>query len=416
MWVRGMVLGLLAGCAPVQLQIIPLDTDGADTSEPVVDNVAPVADAGEDVRVPVGTPLEWAPSGSYDPDGDALTYQWQVIEAPEGSRATARTRPDGRVAFDPDVVGFFTLGLTVDDGRGGTDADQVDVESVDTWALGGGRPSPGHVYMLGSIADECDRGLSELGTDPLAVVGLDCRAEREQTFVQLDATVWWYDGRSAREMACDGPCTVRRADRYPSGDLVENDPEVELPCARSSEVLFGPGHSLARCVGDADTWVGPRGAYASPRWQPFALGVGDLVLVRGVAGSNRDEIGVLDLSIGEVVPTDPALSWQFLRAWRSFEDGFRVAAYDNRERTTLVEVSADGQVVNAGSYTALPEDITVLIGSRLDSAGNLFLPVRADGRFQIVKSEVDGGIESAHDDARSPLVRIAGGGELVTGR
>ncbi len=90
-------------------------------------NRPPSADAGDDETVEctaaLRTPVELDGSGSSDPDGDPLAYEW--------------TFDDGGRVFGvaPTVLlplGTYPVTLTVDDGRGGSDSDEVVVSVADT--------------------------------------------------------------------------------------------------------------------------------------------------------------------------------------------------------------------------------------------------------------------------------------------
>jgi hypothetical protein len=93
-------------------------------------NQAPTANAGPDQTVeataPAGTPVTLDGSASTDPDLDTLTYLWK-----EGDTVLA-----GPVTTAQSVVtlslGTHVITLTVDDGNGGTDTDDVQVVVQDT--------------------------------------------------------------------------------------------------------------------------------------------------------------------------------------------------------------------------------------------------------------------------------------------
>lgn len=82
------------------------------------DDRPPVADAGVSRTLP---PCEsdlfvLDGTGSYDADGDSLTYEWGVFAAPAGSLAALVGETSARPTFSPDVAGTYTFWLEVDDG------------------------------------------------------------------------------------------------------------------------------------------------------------------------------------------------------------------------------------------------------------------------------------------------------------
>jgi len=103
-------------------------SDGAHYSEPDIcaisvasTNRAPIADAGDtiDLGACADNPIALDGNGSYDLDGDALTYQWALIEAPAGSTATDANLSDSTAAapsFTWDLTGSYTFQLQVYDG------------------------------------------------------------------------------------------------------------------------------------------------------------------------------------------------------------------------------------------------------------------------------------------------------------
>ena len=96
----------------------------------------PLADAGLDQSVEQGTTVLLDGSGSRDPDGRIVEYEWR-IETPSGSVVSPRNRTAARTTFVADSNGRYVVTLTVTDDAGGVASDSlyVDVES-------GATPSP----------------------------------------------------------------------------------------------------------------------------------------------------------------------------------------------------------------------------------------------------------------------------------
>lgn len=84
-------------------------------------NRLPEADAGESEELPFCTdnPLQLNAWGSYDLDGDALTYQWSVVAVPTGSTVSEASFSDITSA-EPlvswDLAGTYSFELQVNDG------------------------------------------------------------------------------------------------------------------------------------------------------------------------------------------------------------------------------------------------------------------------------------------------------------
>jgi len=102
----------------------------ADQVEISSDNMAPTAAAGDDRLVVVGSSLWLDGSGSSDPEADALTYDWAIASAPEGSSAAIST-PDMQTAgLTPDVEGVYQVTLTVSDFLGAGTPDTVEITAT----------------------------------------------------------------------------------------------------------------------------------------------------------------------------------------------------------------------------------------------------------------------------------------------
>jgi hypothetical protein len=89
-------------------------------------NQAPVARAGDDTAVTVGTIVELDGSASRDPDGDQITYAW-TLTTPAGSSASLNSIIAAGPSFNADVEGVYVATLTVSDGQLASDPDEVRV-------------------------------------------------------------------------------------------------------------------------------------------------------------------------------------------------------------------------------------------------------------------------------------------------
>lgn len=78
----------------------------------------PVADAGSNKNVLLGTPVVLDGTESYDPDGDLITFEWNFLELPEGSQLpdeAIEASNSPKTVFTPDQVGDYLVELTVSD-------------------------------------------------------------------------------------------------------------------------------------------------------------------------------------------------------------------------------------------------------------------------------------------------------------
>jgi len=93
-------------------------------------NNPPTADAGLNQTVPVGALVNLDGSGSSDPDGDTLSFAWEIVSKPTGSTAALSDATSATPSFTADLKGEYRLKLTVSDGRGGTDSDEVTINAT----------------------------------------------------------------------------------------------------------------------------------------------------------------------------------------------------------------------------------------------------------------------------------------------
>jgi len=92
------------------------------------ENHAPVAYAGPDQTLSVTNLVaQLDGTGSYDPDGDALSYNWLLTSVPAGSSAALSDPTDDMPTINIDLVGDYDAALIVNDGLAGSAADTVTI-------------------------------------------------------------------------------------------------------------------------------------------------------------------------------------------------------------------------------------------------------------------------------------------------
>lgn len=102
-------------------------SSAADTMNATVANSAPTANAGLDQNIVDGGLVTLDGSGSSDPDGDPLTYNWAFTALPVGSAAALDTTDPVHPTFTADVGGTYTVRLIVNDGTVNSAADSMNV-------------------------------------------------------------------------------------------------------------------------------------------------------------------------------------------------------------------------------------------------------------------------------------------------
>ncbi len=92
-------------------------------------NNPPVADAGADDTVNVGDTVVLDGSGSSDPDGDPLSYQWTITKPPTSTSVLANATTVNP-SFIPDIADDYTITLVVNDGTVDSASDSVVVTAM----------------------------------------------------------------------------------------------------------------------------------------------------------------------------------------------------------------------------------------------------------------------------------------------
>lgn len=94
------------------------------------ENVKPVADAGVNQDVVQDDTVNLDGSGSYDGNGDLLTYSWSIVSKPVGSLAELSEPNSVAPSFVADLPGEYIVSLVVNDGFVDSDPANVTILAI----------------------------------------------------------------------------------------------------------------------------------------------------------------------------------------------------------------------------------------------------------------------------------------------
>ena len=156
----------LAGAYVLQLVV----NDGARDSEPdtvvvTTANSRPRADAGPDRSTAVGGTATLDGGGSSDPDGDPLTFRWELTRLPDGSAATLSDPTAAAPSLVVDRAGMYVAELVVNDGAADSAPDSVSVVTVNAPPVADAGPD--QTAVVGATVTLDASGSSDADGDPL---------------------------------------------------------------------------------------------------------------------------------------------------------------------------------------------------------------------------------------------------------
>ena len=128
-------------------------------------NSAPVANAGPNQTVPLGSSVTLNGSGSSDVDGDPLTYQWSLITRPGGSAATLSGANTVSPTFVVDQPGSYTAELWVNDGHGNIASANVTITTQNTPPVA--NAGSGQVVAVGEVVQLNGSNSTDVDGNPL---------------------------------------------------------------------------------------------------------------------------------------------------------------------------------------------------------------------------------------------------------
>ena len=113
-----------------QISLVVNDGTQSSTTDTVlvhaaVENIAPIANAGDDKNVKKGQKVILDGSQSSDANGDMLTYKWTIEQQPFGSTASLSDSTVVQPTIVMDLAGTYVFSLVVNDGKVDSTADSV---------------------------------------------------------------------------------------------------------------------------------------------------------------------------------------------------------------------------------------------------------------------------------------------------
>ncbi len=107
---------------------------------PPIKNNPPIANAGPDQTVQVGTLINLDGTASYDDDGDTLSYKWTQIKGPEIVNLSDSNF--SKPTFMPTKVGIYEFELIVNDGKDDSEPDNVIIKVTESIITKPDPPTP----------------------------------------------------------------------------------------------------------------------------------------------------------------------------------------------------------------------------------------------------------------------------------
>ena len=130
-----------------------------------VKNTAPVANAGPNQTVSLGTTVTLNGTGSSDIDGNPLTYHWSFTSIPTGSGATLANPTTAKPTFLADKPGQYVAQLIVNDGLVNSAPAAVTISTANTAPVA--NAGPNQTAAVGSTVTLNGSGSTDADGNPL---------------------------------------------------------------------------------------------------------------------------------------------------------------------------------------------------------------------------------------------------------
>ena len=132
----------------------------------IATNVAPIANAGVEQSVNVGSFVSLDGSSSSDVNNDTLTYQWS-LQTPTNSNASLSSTVVAKPTFTADIEGAYIASLVVNDGTENSSPDTVTINVVQENRAPTANAGANSEIETGSLVTLDGSASSDLDNDPL---------------------------------------------------------------------------------------------------------------------------------------------------------------------------------------------------------------------------------------------------------
>ena len=370
-----------------RLQLVVNDGEASsapDLVDVVVGNTAPVAAAGLDQNVSLGSLVTLDGSGSSDVDGDPLTFMWSLTSVPAGSAATLSSPSAVKPTFTVDRPGTYTAQLMVNDGTVLSAGDTVNVTTSNVAPVA--NAGPPQTVTVGQLVVLNGGGSSDADGDALTfawsiitrpagstaqlsnptAVGPSFTPDRDGDFVvQLIVN----DGQQS---SAPSTVTISTLNSTPVANAgtdqagITVGTQVLLSGALSSDA---DGHPLTYFWAlitqpDGSTAVLSSASAVNPSFTPDVPGeyIAQLVVSDGLVNSAPDT--VLIEAVPVVLPVVAIETTDGSAAEAAAETGTLTVTRTGPTTSPLtVFVSVGGTATNGGDYSEIFGSVTIPIGA-----------------------------------------------------
>ncbi len=154
------------GTYVVQLIVNDGTIDSAPSQVSISDvNSPPVANAGPNKSIQVGTVVHLDGSHSTDVDGDTLVYSWSILSAPSGSTAALSDPHAVQPTFTADLLGNYVIQLVVNDGTANGQPATVTISTNDVPPVA--NAGPNQTVTVGTLVTLNGTGSADSDGHPL---------------------------------------------------------------------------------------------------------------------------------------------------------------------------------------------------------------------------------------------------------